>query len=146
MFWQFVGLLAVHWVADFVLQTHWQASNKSRNGVALSYHVVTYTIVLGIATVLIFRLCPVPVPFNNIIVFISLNGALHLWTDYATSRINSKLFMKEVNKVYANYSIPGNVVWDNFNLHNFFVMIGFDQLIHNVTLAATMWWLLSYSL
>jgi hypothetical protein len=51
--WQFVALLAVHWVADFVLQTNWQARNKSKSNVALSRHVLVYTGCIGAATALL---------------------------------------------------------------------------------------------
>lgn len=112
---QYCGLLATHWVADFVLQTHWQASNKSKNNNALARHVGVYTCVLGIVSVLLFDLS-LPVGW-----FILVNGILHFITDYFTSRASSKLF--------------GD--W-----HNFFVVIGFDQLIHQITLAVTLIWLL----
>jgi hypothetical protein len=46
--------------------------------------------------------------------------ALHFVTDYITSRISSKLWAKQ-------------------DWHRFFVTIGFDQLIHQATLAFTLW-------
>lgn len=113
--WQFVALLAVHWLADFVLQTHWQASNKSKRLDALGRHVATYTIVLGIFA---------PFIFDDIglamIKFVVINGLLHFATDYFTSRWSSKLYAKQ-------------------DWHNFFVVIGFDQFAHQFTLAMTMW-------
>jgi hypothetical protein len=111
--WQFVMLLAVHWFADFVLQTHWQAQNKSKNFLALFSHVVFYTLILMIASLVIFG-ATWPVYF-----FVLTNGALHLATDAVTSRITSRFYAKQ-------------------DWHNFFVMVGFDQLIHQVTLAVTM--------
>lgn len=113
--WQFVALLAVHWFADFVLQTHWQASNKSKNIEALGRHVATYWICLAVATPFIFG---IPKDYG-MFVFVVLNTALHFATDYVTSRWSASLWAKQ-------------------DWHNFFVMIGFDQLIHQVTLAATM--------
>jgi uncharacterized protein DUF3307 len=113
MIYQFLALLAVHWVADFVCQTHWQASNKSKRTDALSYHVATYTMVLLMASLAIFGRSWM------VIGFVMLNGVLHLATDGVTSRISSKLYAKQ-------------------DWHNFFVVIGFDQLIHQVTLAGTM--------
>lgn len=121
IFWQFTMLLSIHWVADFVLQTHWQAQNKSKRLDALAYHVGTYTGVLLFGTsiaVLGFRLD------WAVIAFAAANGALHFVTDYFTSRWSSALYAKQ-------------------DWHNFFVVIGFDQLIHQITLAATLWLLLT---
>jgi hypothetical protein len=50
----FVILLGVHWFADFVLQTRWQAENKSHNNVALSRHVGVYLSWLFIASLFMF--------------------------------------------------------------------------------------------
>jgi len=120
LLWQFLALLAVHWVADFVLQTHWQASNKSKNNEALIRHVLTYTLVLSLATDVTFP----NVAWRDWEMFVTANGFLHFWTDYVTSRASSKLYAKQ-------------------DWHNFFVVIGFDQLIHQTTLAVTMWWILT---
>lgn len=120
MIYQFLALLAVHWVADFVLQTHWQASNKSKNNEALARHVGVYTLVLFFATPFIF---PGTIWIAKLwLAFVFLNGALHFGTDYFTSRWTSKLYAKE-------------------DWHNFFVVVGIDQLIHQFTLALTAIWL-----
>lgn len=111
--WQFVVLLAVHWVADFVLQTHWQASNKSKSNKALLYHVAAYTIVLWTVTPFLFGIS------GGAALFVLINSVLHFATDYCTSRTSSVLYAKQ-------------------DWHNFFVVVGFDQLIHQVTLATTM--------
>jgi len=116
--WQFVALLAAHWVGDFVCQTHWQASNKSKNLDALTRHVAGYTLVLLVATAIIFY----GTHPNTLALFVLINSIAHWLTDFVTSRWSSKLFGKD---------------W-----HNFFVVVGFDQLIHQVTLAATMWLLI----
>lgn len=119
MLWTFVALLAVHWIADFVLQTHWQASNKSKNNVALTRHVMIYTACIGAASLLLLGHDNLGWP-----VFMIGNGALHWITDYFTSRWSSKLYAKQ-------------------DWHNFFVVIGLDQLIHQVTLATTLWLLVA---
>lgn len=118
MIYQFLALLATHWIADFVLQTHWQASNKSRSNEALLIHVINYTAVLGVVTPGIFFQADL-----RAAAFVTVNGLLHLATDYVTSRWSSKLWAKQ-------------------DWHNFFVVIGFDQLIHQATLALTMIWIL----
>lgn len=112
--WLFLALLATHWLADFVLQTHWQAQNKSKSNMALGRHVATYTGVLAAASAVLFG---ISLPW---LAFVLGNGALHFATDYGTSRLTSRLYAKQ-------------------DWHNFFVVIGFDQLIHQTTLAATMW-------
>lgn len=108
-------IIALHWFADFVLQTDWQAKNKSKNNAALIAHVSSYTIVL-----LVYGLIFLPVEFAYPWAFI--NGGLHFGVDYVTSRINTYL-------------------WNKGQVHNFFVMVGFDQLIHYVCLFGT-WFLL----
>jgi hypothetical protein len=114
---QFVALLAAHFIGDFVLQTHWQASNKSKRMDALAKHVGVYTLALMVGSAIIFGQSP------GWVYFFIVNGVLHFVTDYFTSRWSSKLYAKQ-------------------DWHNFFVVIGFDQLIHQTTLAATMWLLL----
>ena len=112
-FWQLVVLLATHWVGDFVLQTNFQASNKNKRLDALSLHVATYTATLFLAAIILFGVMVA-------VIFAVVNGALHFVTDYITSRVSSKL-------------------WAEQNWHRFFVTIGFDQLIHQATLASTLW-------
>lgn len=114
MLWQFAMLLAVHWFADFVCQTHWQASNKSKDSNALLRHVTSYTLILGAASFVLFGGLWLPLAFAL------GNGTLHFVTDYFTSRASSKFYAKQ-------------------DWHNFFVVIGFDQLIHQLTLAGTLW-------
>jgi hypothetical protein len=113
MLYQFLILLVTHWIADFVCQTHWQASNKSKNNWALGAHVATYTLILAFFSVIVFG----PTLLTGL--FIVVNGILHFITDYITSRITSKL-------------------WAEQKVHDFFVIVGLDQLIHQVTLAATL--------
>jgi Protein of unknown function (DUF3307) len=118
MIYQFVALLFVHWVADFVLQTHWQASNKSKNNEAIGRHVGVYTSVLAFAVPFIFA----GAPFSRWLLFVVLNSWCHFLTDYCTSRATARL-------------------WAKGDTHNFFVVVGFDQFIHQATLAGTMVWL-----
>lgn len=108
----FLALLVVHWVADFVLQTHWQAQNKSNRADALALHVGTYTLVLSFASFVLMGI--------DGIIFAYVNGVMHFWTDYVTSRWSSRLYAKQ-------------------DWHNFFVVIGFDQLVHQLTLAGTLY-------
>lgn len=108
----YLSLLVVHWLADFALQTHWQSSNKSKRLDALARHVTVYTAVLAAASIGLFGIEGAP--------FAAFNGILHFGTDYFTSRWSSRLYIRQ-------------------DWHNFFVVIGLDQLIHQATLAGTMW-------
>jgi hypothetical protein len=101
-------LFALHWVADFFLQSDWMAVNKSKSNKALGAHIGVYTAVMLIAT-----LNPV---------FAIVNGLIHGAIDYVTSRISSK------------FHKAGDI-------HNFFVVIGFDQFLHIVTLLVTYYFL-----
>lgn len=112
--WQFLALLVIHWLADFVLQTHWQASNKSKRMDALARHVGVYTVALAIGAAVVFGV-GVALAW-----FVAVNGALHFGTDFFTSRWTAKLYAKQ-------------------DWHNFFAVVGFDQLLHQATLAVTMW-------
>ena len=114
--WQFVALLAVHWVADFVLQSHWMSVNKSKRLDALSLHAVTYTGTLLVGSALVLGLGQIAL----LALFVGANGVLHFITDFVTSRITSHL-------------------WCQQREHDFFVMVGLDQLVHQVTLATTLW-------
>ena len=76
----------IHWFFDFILQTEWQATNKSKNNVALTRHVLVYSIPW-----LLFGIW-----------FCLINFAVHWITDYFTSRKSSKFFAdKKFGKAFA---------------------------------------------
>lgn len=100
--WTVIMLLVIHYVADFVFQTDWQAVNKSKNNRALATHVGTYSIpflVLGLP-------------------FWAITFVTHFVTDYFTSRLVAHFNKKEMRGAM-------------------FMTIGFDQLVHGVTLVLT---------
>ena len=120
-----IGLLFIHWIGDFVCQTHWQAINKSKSIKALSIHIGTYTAVLAILTYVLFavtNLLTITIFYSlaSLIAFIVANGVLHFITDYVTSKINAHL-------------------WETKQIHEFFTMIGFDQFLHYAALLGTLW-------
>jgi hypothetical protein len=105
------AILLTHYIADFILQSHYQASNKSKCNKALAEHVLFYTIALVLLGAIIF-VSPIGIIWGLI------NGVIHFGVDYITSRINSKMFAKQ-------------------DWHNFFVGVGADQLIHYTCLFST---------
>lgn len=100
-----------HYIADFLVQTEWQATNKSKNNKALASHAIEYTCII---TILIFA-------FNfgltqthssqSFWLFATITFISHFVTDYITSR--------ESNKLYEQKKI-----------RRFWYVIGFDQLLH----------------
>lgn len=135
--WQFVALLGVHWVGDFFFQSHWMSVNKSKRNDALAAHVGVYTLILGVGSILIFRNDGMSLAF-----FLLANGSMHYATDYWTSRWSSRLWAVAFTSGQRNAAAPVCYPPRNKPIHNFFVVIGVDQYIHQLTLAATMWWLL----
>ena len=104
-------VIAMHWVADFVLQTDWQAKNKSKDNFALLFHVTTYTICIFVCGIFLLSN---ELTLQNIKIWETwalANGIVHFGVDYVTSRINTYL-------------------WNKGRVHDFFVMVGFDQMIH----------------
>ena len=110
-----ISILFTHWIADFILQTNWMAQNKSKQFRALAAHGSVYTLTLATFAILTFD------PLVGALWAIT-NGLLHMLIDYFTSRWSSKL-------------------WAKNDIHNFFVVIGFDQLLHAVILLSTYCWL-----
>jgi len=114
-----IFILLIHFLADFGLQTHEQAKNKSSNNLYLFYHVAVYSGIWYIA------LLGHPHTENDgafISLFVLITSILHFCTDYVTSRISKKFFEKQ-------------------DYHNGFVVVGFDQLLHYIQLFST-WYIL----
>lgn len=105
------SIIFIHWIADFVCQTDWQAKNKSKSWEALLGHTVTYSAIWwGILSFFI--------SLPHVMFFFVITLVCHTATDYFTSRLNSKL-------------------WAEGKVHYFFVSVGFDQILHYVQLFLT---------
>lgn len=115
-----LALLTTHFVADFILQSDWMATNKSKRWDALALHVTIYSACF--------------LPFG--LVFAGVTWALHFVTDAITSRITSRLWFFRYELMRdAWMPIDGKRHW-------FFVAIGADQLIHAYCLLLCANWLL----
>ena len=108
------SILLIHWFADFILQTDKQAKGKSKNWNDLLGHTITYSLCWIIPSILTLG-------YNGAI-FVIITLVAHTITDYFTSRLNSKL-------------------WSEGKVHNFFVSVGFDQVLHYVQLFTTYYYL-----
>jgi hypothetical protein len=110
-----IMLAFIHWEADFSMQTHQMAMGKSKSNYWLTLHVLVYT---GV-TLLFWRFfifdpsnvyCLMDYFKFSLFIF-----STHWITDYITSRISGKLYKDE-------------------KYHEFFALIGIDQLIHLIQL------------
>ena len=111
-------LMAIHWLSDFVCQTHEMSIKKSKSILWLTYHVTVYSAVTSILWLTFFGLGPdVKIIATFIPVFLITFGT-HWVSDYFTSKWTSRLWAEE-------------------KVHEFFVVIGLDQLIHATTLLIT---------
>ncbi|MDP1800916.1 MAG: DUF3307 domain-containing protein [Bacteroidota bacterium] len=108
-------IFVVHFLADFVFQSSKMATGKSKSLKWLSIHVGVY------ASVSLLTFAVLAITYGNILFAFywwSINVALHFITDFFTSKVTSRF-------------------WEEKNMRFFFVMIGFDQLIHNMCLVST---------
>lgn len=136
-------ILITHWVADFVLQTEEQAINKSKSNYHLFKHVSTYSMAWLMVTTM--YCAGTESSAKNAILFYVITFVSHFITDWATSRMNKHLMPHRVEmdseKQYdyeeKEYVNKGYYYPDGENYHNFFVGIGFDQLLHYAQLFLT---------
>jgi uncharacterized protein DUF3307 len=112
--WIVIGILFIHWFADFVCQTDEQAIGKSKNWRDLLSHTIVYSLWwMNISMVMIM------VTDNYyLLLFSPITFICHTVTDFYTSRVNNQL-------------------WEQKKVHQFFVSIGFDQWLHYVQLLLT---------
>lgn len=126
----FLSIIFMHWISDFVLQSHNMAVNKSKSFLWLNKHVAVYaaTMTAGLQLLLILNyenmperkmMSSLPMLVWGLVQFFGITYLTHLATDFVTSRITSRLWAKQ-------------------DWHNFFVVVGFDQIIHYATLYATL--------
>lgn len=119
-------ILVVHFIADFVCQTSWQAENKSKDWGALLAHTGIYSLIwMPVVCILLGYLNPNESPrwyVGYSVLFSAITFICHTATDYYTSRVNSML-------------------WEKKKVHAFFVSIGFDQQLHYTQLLLTFYFL-----
>jgi len=109
----FFAILAfLHFVFDFILQTDEEATNKSKSTMALLSHVGKYGIGMQLGALAGAYL------FGGGMIWIAWaigNTILHFGTDFVTSRATSRY-------------------WTQGKKDAFFNTIGFDQMVHSLTL------------
>lgn len=113
-----IAIFLSHFIGDFVLQSDKMSKQKSKDIKVLLIHVLilTCSILVGL---LLFVFAPAVINgfskklnlFFIIVSYSITNGLFHLLIDYFTSKWTSKL-------------------WGEGKVHEFFVVIGFDQFLH----------------
>lgn len=106
-------LLFWHWMIDFGIQSKKQKQNKSSDIWYLLQHAVEYAFLIGICTSVMFSI-------KIGIIFYFSQFILHGLTDFITSKYTKQL-------------------WKSEKLNSFFILIGFDQWIHQATLIGTIY-------
>ena len=134
----FVLLMMTHFVGDFVFQSDWMALNKSKSFGALTVHVNAYV------AAFLFPMYLSGMPVNRLVSFVVVTWVTHFLTDALTSRATSALWFFRLDPL-DGCDPPFQTEWRYVpgKRHWFFVMIGFDQLIHAVTLMYTYAWLVA---
>lgn len=108
--------LLTHWFADFCLQTDEQAKGKATSIKLLTFHVSIYTVISSIMWYFLLW------DWQKCVIFAIITFVSHFITDFITSKI-SKPF------------------WEKGDVHNGFIIVGFDQILHYIQLYITYIWL-----
>lgn len=101
-----------HWIADFICQSRQMANNKSKSLYWLTMHVITYTTVTTILWICFNQ------SIETLLIVWCVTFITHWLTDFITSKITTYFYLKN-------------------NMYGFFSTVGFDQVIHGLTLLMT---------
>lgn len=115
-----LGIILIHWIADFVCQSDADAKGKSSNWINLLSHTGIYTLIWIIPVLCYGTMTKCSL---SLLLFLPITFICHTATDYYTSKVNSLL-------------------WKENKMHEFFVSIGFDQVLHYVQLLLTFYLLI----
>tara|TARA_R100001244_G_scaffold55393_2_gene47527 strand:- start:70 stop:450 length:381 start_codon:yes stop_codon:yes gene_type:complete len=119
---EIMAIIVVHWIADFVLQTDKQAKGKSSSMKYLLLHTYTYSMLWVVVLPIYAMYLGDNYLWWSGSKFIIITFMAHTVQDYYTSRLNTYL-------------------WNKGDVHNFFVSVGLDQVLHYGQLFATYYWL-----
>jgi len=128
-----IFVLALHLIADFLLQPNWIQTYKSRDNLVLLLHVTIYTYVLSIGALF-------TATWRAALLFGIVNGALHYIIDFITSRI----ITHQARKLRLQEKIEDEEkpLFERVNLYSLSALLGIDQLLHQACLIATLPFLL----
>lgn len=122
--------LVAHWIADFILQPRWMAKEKSTSNLALAQHCIIYTSVMSLVGIAIMISSYKDASTSTLIIlsvaFGVFQGIMHYIVDYFTSRLAKYCYVKSTIEA----SVRDREQWES----KFWVVIGFDQMIHMIIL------------
>jgi hypothetical protein len=151
-----IAILATHWIADFLFQTRKMGLNKGKSIKWLNIHVATYTTV----TTLIWWALLI-VTWQEAIFVFAATFISHWVTDFLTSRASGYCYLRMMEQKgykddYIAHLGMSHYVDDRDSekvmlegkrdreekeehkwQYHFWSVIGFDQLIHVITLLMT---------
>ena len=120
--------LISHWVADFIFQKDEDAKNKGKSLKHLTNHIKGYAIVFSLLTLAPLHALLSYTTTNFyllILTFLAINIITHFGIDYVTSKITSKF-------------------WAEGRVHEFFVIVGLDQLLHTAIIVLSLYYIYPY--
>ena len=120
--------LISHWVADFIFQKDEDAKNKGKSLKHLTNHIKDYAVVFSLLTLAPLHALLSYTTTNYyllILMFLTINIITHFGIDYVTSKITSKL-------------------WAEGRVHEFFVIVGLDQLLHTAIIVLSLYYIYPY--
>ena len=119
-----IHILLIHFVADFIFQSREMGLKKGKDIKWLSIHVLFYSMITSIFWGIYFG-C------NTFFPVFFLTFISHWVTDFLTSKASGYSYLKMLE--YKDKDQLLEHKWQ----YNFWGVIGFDQLIHSITLLLT---------
>lgn len=121
-------IFLIHFIADFMFQTRNMGRKKSKNIYWLISHIIVYTFITTILWALFLGLFEQSL--STLLLFVLITFSTHFFTDYFTSKLSGLCYLRMLDKT-------NDVKKRNLYEWAFWSTIGFDQLIHNLTLILT---------
>ena len=120
--------LIAHWTADFIFQKDEDARNKGKSLKHLTNHIRDYTTVFGLLTLApLYALLSYTTTNSYLLIltFLVINVSTHFGIDYVTSKLTSRF-------------------WKEGKIHEFFVIVGLDQLLHTAIIVLSLYYIYPY--
>jgi len=125
-----IFVLALHLIADFLLQPNWIQTYKSRDNLVLLTHVVIYMMVMTLGLMFIAS-------WQAALAYAFINSALHFLVDYCSSR----LICSQAKEITIDVNEPVSAdkpLYEQVDLYIPSLLLGIDQLAHQACLILTL--------